>query len=77
MNSIKTAAQFEIGHDGKQKLVALLLSVLDVKGLGLPASAGTVLSEGFYWDLDDGTRRFSRRFFRPMDAGGCPRLLQG
>ncbi len=74
VNSIKTAAQFGIGHDGKQRLVALLLSVLDVKGLGLPASAGTVLSEGFYWDLDDGTRRFSERFLK--QHGAMPSQIQ-
>ena len=73
VNSIKTAAQFGIGH-GKQRLVALYLSVLDVKGLGLPASAGTVLSEGFYWDLDDGTRRFSERFLK--QHGAMPSQIQ-
>ena len=74
VNSIKTAAQFGISHDGRQQLVALYLSVLDVKGLGLPAAAGTVLSEGFYWDLDDGTRRFSERF--RARQGAMPSQIQ-
>ncbi len=63
VNAIKTAAEFGVGRaGGKQRLVALYLSVLDVKGVGLPAAAGTVLSEGFYWDFDAGTRRFAERF---------------
>ena len=61
VNSIKQAHEFGVGL-GKQKLVAFYLTILDVKGLGLPAAAGTVLTEGFYWDLDDGTRAFARRF---------------
>ncbi len=63
VNSIKTAAEFGIGRKGgRQRLVAFYLSVLDIKGLGLPAAGGTLLSEGFYWDIDDGTRRFAERF---------------
>jgi branched-chain amino acid transport system substrate-binding protein len=61
LNGIKQAAEFGIGT-GKQKLVALYISVLDVKGLGLQVAGGTVLTEGFYWDLDAGTRAFSNRF---------------
>ena len=60
-NAIKQAREFGIGT-GKQKLVAFFLNAIDVKAVGLPAAAGTVLTEGFYWDLDEGTRAFSRRF---------------
>ena len=65
LNAIKTAREFGIGREGSgQKLVALFLEVSDVKGLGLEASGGTTLSEGFYWDIDAGTRRFSQRFLQ-------------
>lgn len=67
INGIKQAAEFGVGA-GKQKLVALYISVLDVKGLGLAVAGGTVLTEGFYWDLDAGTRAFSQRFFARQNA---------
>ncbi len=73
VNAIKQAHEFGIGT-GAQRLVALYLSVLDVKGLGLAAAAGTVLTEGFYWDIDDGTRAFSRRFLARQ--GAMPSQIQ-
>lgn len=74
-NGIKTAHEFGLGQPGgKQRLVALYLSVLDVKGLGLDTAGGTLLSEGYYWDLDDGTRRFAHRFFEKH--GAMPSQIQ-
>ena len=77
VNAIKQAHEFGVGTGvgtGAQRLVALYLSVLDVKGLGLAAAAGTVLTEGFYWDSDDGTRAFSRRFLARQ--GAMPSQIQ-
>ncbi len=74
VNAIKTAREFGLGADGSQRLAALYLSVLDVKGLGLDVAGGTLLSEGFYWDLDDGTRRFARRFLERH--GAMPSQIQ-
>jgi len=73
VNAIKQAHEFGVGI-GAQRLVAFYLSVLDVKGLGLAAAAGTVLTEGFYWDIDDGTRAFSRRFLARQ--GAMPSQIQ-
>ena len=73
VNAIKQAREFGVGT-GAQRLVAFYLSVLEVKGLGLPAAAGTVLTEGFYWDIDDGTRAFSRRFLARQ--GAMPSQIQ-
>jgi len=73
VNAIKQAHEFGIGA-GPQRLVAFYLSVLDVKGLGLAAAAGTLLTEGFYWDIDDGTRAFSRRFL--ARHGAMPSQIQ-
>src|SRR5437868_5683075 len=51
-NSIKQAAEFGI-VSGRQKLAGLLMTLSDVHGLGLQAAQGLVLTEGFYWDLND------------------------
>ncbi len=61
VNSIKTAREFGI-MQGPQKVTAFFLTVMDVKGVGLEAAQGTILTEGFYWNLDDRTRAFSERF---------------
>ena len=61
INSIKQAAEFGITQGG-QKLAGLLIFITDVHALGLQAAQGLVLTEAFYWDKDDGTRAFSKRF---------------
>ncbi len=61
VNSIKTARDFGI-LAGRQTVTAFFLSVMDVRSIGLEAAQGTILTEGFYWDLDDRTRAFSERF---------------
>jgi branched-chain amino acid transport system substrate-binding protein len=64
INSIKQAAEF--GLTKTQKLAALLVFITDVKSLGLQASQGLLLTEGFYWDLNDETRAWSKKFFERM-----------
>jgi branched-chain amino acid transport system substrate-binding protein len=59
-NSIKQAAEF--GITPKQTLAGLLMFITDVHSLGLKAAQGMYLTEGFYWDLNDETRAWSRRF---------------
>ena len=61
-NIVKQSAEFEIGRDGRQHLAPIGLFFNDVKGLGLPTAQGLLLTEPFYWDQDDATRAFSRRF---------------
>jgi branched-chain amino acid transport system substrate-binding protein len=60
-NAIKQAAEFGL-VEGGQALAGLLVFSSDVKALGLKAAQGLVLTEGFYWDLNDKTRAFSKRF---------------
>ena len=60
-NAIKQASEFGITQGG-QALAGLLVFSSDVKALGLKAAQGLVLTEGFYWDLNDQTRAFSKRF---------------
>src|SRR6201993_1750039 len=60
-NSIKQAAEFGIVTSG-QKLAGLLMTLAEVNGLGLQAAQGLVLTEGYYWDLNDKSRAFAERF---------------
>lgn len=62
LNSIKQAAEFQITADGSQKLGGLLLLINQIHGLGLKDAQGVIVSESFYWDMDEGTRAFSWRF---------------
>ena len=62
INSVKQAAEFGIFQQG-QKLASLLMTISEVHRLGLDAAQGLVLTEGFYWDHDDRSRAFSKRFF--------------
>ncbi len=61
-NIVKQSAEFGIGQDGKQRLAPIGLFFNDVKGLGLPLAQGLLVTEPFYWDQNDATRAFSRRF---------------
>jgi branched-chain amino acid transport system substrate-binding protein len=60
-NAIKQAAEFGIVKGG-QKLAGLLVFISDVHSLGLERAQGLSLTEAFYWDLNDKTRAFSKRF---------------
>lgn len=63
VNLLKQASEFGMGAAGaKQVLASLILSLPDVSALGLPTAQGVVVNESFYWDMDEGTRAFSRRF---------------
>jgi branched-chain amino acid transport system substrate-binding protein len=61
INSIKQAAEFGIVAGG-QKLAGLLVFVSDIHSLGLQTAQGLVLTEAFYWDQNDETRAWSKRF---------------
>lgn len=60
-NTIKQAAEF--GITPKQSLAGLLLFISDVHSLGLKNTQGMYLTTGFYWDRNDETRAWSKRFF--------------
>jgi len=61
VTSIKQAGEFGIGT-GKQKLAALLIYITDVHSLGLKAAQGLILTSPFYWDQNEATRAWSKRF---------------
>ena len=60
-NSLKTANQF--GVTRKMKPAALLAFITDIHSLGLETAQGLYLTTGWYWDLNDKTRAFAKRFF--------------
>jgi branched-chain amino acid transport system substrate-binding protein len=61
INSIKQGAEFGIAEGG-QKFAALLIFITDIHSLGLPAAQGLQLTSPFYWDMNDATRAWSKRF---------------
>src|SRR5437588_6718918 len=73
-NSIKQAAEFGIVKGG-QKLAGLLVFITDVHALGLQTAQGLILSESFYWDRDDKTRAWSKKFGARM-GGKMPSMVQ-
>ena len=74
-NAIKQAAEFGIVTGG-QKLAALLLFINDVHGLGLKNAQGLTFTESFYWDLNDGTRAWSKRFSEKVNNHAMPSMTQ-
>ena len=71
-SAIKTAAEFGVGRDGKQRLASFALFSTDVQAVGLQAMQNLYLTEAFYWDLNDETRawssRFEKKFGKPPTA---------
>jgi branched-chain amino acid transport system substrate-binding protein len=74
-NTIKQAAEFGIVKGG-QKLAALLLFITDVKAIGLETAQGLNFTETFYWDLNDQTRAFSKKFAARMKNSAPPTMVQ-
>jgi len=74
VNSIKQAGEFGI-TEGGQSLAGLLVFVSDVHSIGLKLAQGLYLTEAFYWDLDDKTRAFSKRFAE-KNNGKMPTMVQ-
>jgi branched-chain amino acid transport system substrate-binding protein len=62
INAIKQAAEFGLMRSGGQKLSPLLAFITDIDSIGLETAQGLLLAEAFYWDLNDDTRAFSKRF---------------
>jgi branched-chain amino acid transport system substrate-binding protein len=73
-NCIKQAGEFGLTQGG-QRLASLLCFIPQIHGIGLKAAQGLLLTEGFYWDLDDRTRAFSQRYGAHMD-GQMPCTIQ-
>ncbi len=65
INSVKQAAEFGIVQGG-QSLAGLLVFINDVHSLGLKTTQGMMLTAAFYWDMNDETRAWSKRFYDRM-----------
>jgi branched-chain amino acid transport system substrate-binding protein len=74
INSIKQAHEFGIDTGG-QRIAAFLLYITDVNAIGLDVAKGTYLVNSFYWDMDDKTRAFTKRF-APLHRGRMPTFAQ-
>jgi branched-chain amino acid transport system substrate-binding protein len=74
INSVKQAAEFGIVKGG-QRLAGLLVFLSDVHALGLHAAQGLTLTTAFYWDLNDKTRAFAKRF-AARNGGKYPTMVQ-
>jgi len=72
-NALKQAAEFGITQAG-QKLIALLQEITDTHSLGIAATQGLIVTDGFYWDMNDETRAFSKRFNERV--GHMPTMIQ-
>jgi branched-chain amino acid transport system substrate-binding protein len=73
INSIKQASEFGIVKGG-QNLAALLAFITDVHALGLPTAQGLIMTEAWYWDLNDNNREFAKKF-APQYKGVHPTMV--
>jgi branched-chain amino acid transport system substrate-binding protein len=73
-NAVRQASEFGIVQSG-QKLATLLMFITDVKGLGLQVAQGLTFTNGFYWDRNDDTRAFAKRY-GDRNNGAMPSMVQ-
>lgn len=73
-NAVRQAAEFGIVQSG-QKLATLLVFITDIKGLGLQVAQGLTFTNGFYWDRNEETRAFAKRFGE-RNSGAMPSMVQ-
>ncbi len=75
INSIKQASEFGIVAGG-QRLAGLLMFITDIHALGLNTAQGLVATESFYWNLNDETRAWSKKWSDKMGGGKMPSMVQ-
>ena len=73
INSIKGAGEFGLTKSG-QNLAGLLVFIQDIHGVGLDKAQGLLVTETFYWDLNDQTREWSKRF-AAQHGGKMPSMV--
>ena len=71
VNTVKQANEFGVGN--KMKIATLLMFITDVNAIGLDVAKGLVLTESFYWDLNDRTRAFTKRVL-PKTPNNYPNM---
>jgi branched-chain amino acid transport system substrate-binding protein len=73
INSVKQAAEYRIAAGG-QKLAGLVVVISDIDALGLTTANGLIFTTAFYWDRDEASRGWSKRFFER--TGRMPGMVQ-
>jgi branched-chain amino acid transport system substrate-binding protein len=73
INAVKQASEFGISR-GKQKIALLGANINDVHGMGLDIAQNLLVADAFYWDTDDATRAFAKRFYEKLHK--MPNMLQ-
>lgn len=73
-NAIKGATEFGISNTGRQRVATLLTFITDVHSMGLTQAQNLLLATAFYWDRDEETRKFAKRFQERM--GKMPTMVQ-
>jgi branched-chain amino acid transport system substrate-binding protein len=66
INALKSAKDYGLADGGKQSLAGLLVWINDIHAMGLESAQGLVLTNAFYWDRDDETRAFAKKFFEKL-----------
>lgn len=66
INAVKSAKDFGLTDGGKQTIAGLLVWITDTDSMGLATAQGLLLTDAFYWDRDEETRAFSKKFFAKM-----------
>ncbi|MFD1627177.1 ABC transporter substrate-binding protein [Azospirillum griseum] len=74
VNALKQAAEFGIG--GQQRVAALILNIVGMPGVGLAASQGVSVVSAYYWDRNDNSREFAKRFSARHPRGNVPNDMQ-
>jgi branched-chain amino acid transport system substrate-binding protein len=74
INAIKQAAEFGLGRSGTQRVAALLAQFPDIHALGLQVAQGLTATETFFWDLNDETRAWTKRFLA-RNGGKPPSMI--
>ena len=72
-NALKQASEFGITKGG-QKMIALLQEITDTHSLGIKETQGLIVTDAFYWDMNDETRAFSKKFYDRV--GHMPTMIQ-
>jgi branched-chain amino acid transport system substrate-binding protein len=75
INAVKQAAEFGITEGGQQQLAGLLVLITDIHSLGLKTAQGLLFTEAYYWDQNDETRAFAKRF-AARHGGKPPTMFQ-
>jgi branched-chain amino acid transport system substrate-binding protein len=73
LNAIKQAREFGLVQSG-QTLASLVIYINDIEGLGLDVAQGMTLTTSFYWDMNDETRTWAKRFME-RSGGFIPNLI--